>query len=212
MAEEDYLSLLERAKEKLPEKIEKHERFTVPEPDIFMEGKITVIRNFGDIVDTLRRDEEHLVQYLLRELGTPGHVEGRRLILKAKLNPQQISDRIMSYTETFVLCSECGRPDTRINKEGRVLILECEACGAHRPVNVRKTAVKKEELDAVIEGQIYEVMIEDVGKKGDGVARRGNVIIYVPGAGKGSRVHVKITKRSGNVSFATVTQEAATAR
>jgi predicted RNA-binding protein with TRAM domain len=55
-------------------------------------------------------------------------------------------------------------------------------------------------------------MIEDVGKKGDGVARRGNVIIYVPGAGKGSRVHVKITKRSGNVSFATVTQEAATAR
>jgi translation initiation factor 2 subunit 2 len=212
MADDDYLSLLDRAKERLPEKIEKHERFTVPEPDIFMEGKTTVIRNFGEIVDALRRDEEHLVQYLLRELGTPGHVEGRRLILKAKLNPQQIADRIMSYTETFVLCSECGRPDTRINKDGRILILECEACGAHRPVNVRKTAVKKEELDAVIEGQIYEVMIEDVGKKGDGVARRGNVIIYVPGAGKGSRVHVKITKRSGNVSFATVTQEATTAR
>jgi translation initiation factor 2 subunit 2 len=212
MAEDDYLSLLEQAKEKLPEKIEKHERFTVPEPDIFLEGKTTVIRNFGEIVDALRRDEEHLVQYLLRELGTPGHVEGRRLLLKAKLNPQQIADRIMSYTETFVLCSECGRPDTRINKEGRVLILECEACGAHRPVNVRKTAVKKEELDAVIEGQIYEVMIEDVGKKGDGVARRGNVIIYVPGTVKGSKVHAKITKRSGNVAFATVTQEAATAR
>jgi translation initiation factor 2 subunit 2 len=212
MAEDDYLSLLDRAKEKLPEKIEKHERFTVPEPDIFMEGKTTVIRNFGEIVEALRRDEEHLVQYLLRELGTPGHVEGQRLILKAKLNPQQISDRIRSYTETFVLCSECGRPDTRINKSDRVLILECEACGAHRPVNVRKTAVKKEELDAVIEGQIYEVMIEDVGKKGDGVARRGDVIIYVPGTAKGSRVRVKITKRSGNVSFATVTQEAATAR
>lgn len=212
MAEDDYLSLLERAKEKLPEKIEKHERFTVPEPDIFLEGKTTVVRNFGDIVDALRRDQDHLVQYLLRELGTPGHVEGRRLILKAKLNPQQIADRIMSYTDTFVLCSECGRPDTRINKEGRILILECEACGAHRPVNVRKTATKKEELNAVIEGQIYEVMIEDVGKKGDGVARRGDVIIYVPGTVKGSRVRVKITKRSGNVSFATVTQEAATAR
>ncbi|MDD1746568.1 MAG: translation initiation factor IF-2 subunit beta, partial [Methanomassiliicoccales archaeon] len=61
MAEDDYLSLLDRAKEKLPEKIEKHERFTVPEPDIFMEGKTTVIRNFGEIVDALRRDEEHLV-------------------------------------------------------------------------------------------------------------------------------------------------------
>ncbi|MEM0448954.1 MAG: translation initiation factor IF-2 subunit beta [Methanomassiliicoccales archaeon] len=212
MTDDEYLSLLERAKQKLPEKIEKHERFTVPEPDIFQEGKTTVIRNFGDIVDALRRDEEHIVQYLLRELGTPGHVEGQRLILKAKLLPQQIMDRIMSYTETFVLCSECGRPDTRINKEDRVLILECEACGAHRPVNVRKVAAKKEELNAVVEGQIYEVMIEDVGKKGDGIARRGDVIIYVPGTIKGARVRVKITKKSGNVAFATMTQEPATSR
>jgi translation initiation factor 2 subunit 2 len=214
MAEDDYLALLERAKEKLPEKIEKHERFTVPEPDVFIEGKTTVVRNFGDIVDALRRDEEHLVQYLLRELGTPGHVEGegRRLTLKTKLTQQQIAERIMSYTDTFVLCSECGRPDTRINKEGRILVLECEACGAHRPVNVRKAVAKEKEMDIVAEGQIYEVMIEDVGKKGDGVARRGDVIIYIPGTAKGSRVRVKITKKSGNVAFGHVTQDAATAR
>jgi translation initiation factor 2 subunit 2 len=211
MSEDEYLSLLERAKEKLPETIEKHERFTVPEPDVFQEGKTTVIRNFGDIVDALRREPEHIIQYLLRELGTPGHLEGRRLILKAKIAPQQLTDRIMAYTETFVLCSECGRPDTRINKEGRVLILECEACGAHRPVNVRKQAAKVEEA-AIVEGNIYEVMIEDVGKKGDGVARKENYIIYVPGTVKGSRVRVKITKRSGNVAFATVTTEPATSR
>jgi translation initiation factor 2 subunit 2 len=206
---DDYLSLLERAKEKLPETIEKHERFTVPEPDVFQEGKTTVIRNFGDIVDALRREPEHLVQYLLRELGTPGHVEGRRLILKAKLSPQQITDRIMSYTETFVLCSECGRPDTHINKEGRILILECEACGAHRPVNVRKQAKAPEEA-AITEGNIYEMMIEDVGKKGDGIARKDNIIIYVPGTVKGSRVHVKITKKTGTVAFGQVTQEPTT--
>ncbi|MGD1060254.1 MAG: translation initiation factor IF-2 subunit beta [Methanomassiliicoccales archaeon] len=206
---DDYLSLLERAKEKLPETIEKHERFTVPEPDVFQEGKTTVIRNFGDIVDALRREPEHLVQYLLRELGTPGHVEGRRLILKAKLAPQQITDRIMSYTETFVLCSECGRPDTHINKEGRVLILECEACGAHRPVNVRKQA-KAAEQEAIAEGNIYEMMIEDVGKKGDGIARKDNIIIYVPGTVKGSRVRVKVTKKTGTVAFGVVTQEPAT--
>ncbi|HVO77342.1 MAG TPA: translation initiation factor IF-2 subunit beta [Methanomassiliicoccales archaeon] len=206
---DDYLSLLERAKEKLPETIEKHERFTVPEPDIFQEGKTTVIRNFGDIVDALRREPEHLVQYLLRELGTPGHVEGRRLILKAKLAPQQVTDRIMSYTETFVLCSECGRPDTHINKEGRILILECEACGAHRPVNVRKQAKAVEEA-AITEGNIYEMMIEDVGKKGDGIARKDNIIIYVPGTVKGSRVRVKITKKTGTVAFGQVTQEPAT--
>jgi len=209
MPDDDYLSLLDSAKEQLPETIEKHERFTVPEPDVFQEGKTTVIRNFGDIIEALRREPEHLVQYLLRELGTPGHIEGRRLVLKAKLSPQQITDRIMSYTETFVLCSECGRPDTRINKEGRVLILECEACGAHRPVNVRKQP-KQAEQEALAEGGVYEMLIEDVGKKGDGVARLGDYIIYVPGTVKGSKVRVKINKRSGNVAFGQVTQEPAT--
>ena len=110
MADDDYLSLLGRAKEKLPETIEKHERFTVPEPDVLQEGKITVVRNFGAIIDALRRDPEHLLHYLLRELGTPGQIEGQRLVLKAKISPAQINDRITTYTETFVLCSECGRP------------------------------------------------------------------------------------------------------
>jgi translation initiation factor 2 subunit 2 len=133
MPDDDYLSLLERPKLNLPETIEKHERFKVPEPDIILEGKITVVRNFGQIVDALRREPDHILQYLLRELGTPGQIEGQRLVLKAKLSPSQVIDRITNYTETFVLCSECGRPDTRINKEGRILGTECEACGAHRP-------------------------------------------------------------------------------
>jgi translation initiation factor 2 subunit 2 len=106
----------------------------------------------------------------------------------------------MNYTETFVLCSECGKPDTRINKEGRVLVLECEACGAHRPVNVRKST-RGAEKEGIKEGGVYEVMVEDVGRKGDGVTKLDKYIIYVPGAAKGTRLKVKIQKISGNVAF-----------
>ncbi len=206
MSDDDYLSLLARAKEDLPETIEKHERFQVPEPEVFQEGKITVIRNYGDIIDALRREPEHLLQYLLRELGAPGYVEGRRLVFKAKLAPVQIADRITSYTDTFVLCSECGRPDTRIVKEGRILVLECDACGAHRPVNVRKST-RTAEKEGIREGGVYEVLIEDVGRKGDGVAKLDKYIIYVPGTVKGAQTKVKIQKISGNVAFAVVSQE-----
>lgn len=200
MADDDYLSLLGRAKEKLPETIEKHERFVVPEPDVLQEGKITVVRNFGAIIDALRREPDHLLHYLLRELGTPGQIEGQRLVLKAKISPAQLNDRITNYTETFVLCSECGRPDTHINKEGRTLVLECEACGAHRPVRVRR-AVRSDEKEGLKEGGVYEVMVEDVGRKGDGVAKLDKYIIYVPGAAKGAQVKVRIQKISGNVAF-----------
>jgi translation initiation factor 2 subunit 2 len=209
MSDDEYLSLLTRAKEKLPQTIEKHERFTVPEPDVFQEGKATTIRNFGDIVDALRRDASHLIQFLQRELGAPGYVDGRRAIFKAKLSPNQIAERIQEYTDTFVLCSECGRPDTRIVKEGRITVLECDACGAHRPVNVRKAA-KTQEREGLVEGNVYEVLIEDVGRKGDGVARMDKYIIYVPGTVKGTRTKVKINKVTGNVAFATVSAEAAT--
>ncbi|MEM4232814.1 MAG: TRAM domain-containing protein, partial [Thermoplasmata archaeon] len=70
----------------------------------------------------------------------------------------------------------------------------------HRPVHVRKQA-KVEEAKELEVGQVYEFMIEDVGKKGDGIARKGNFIIYVPGTAKGSQVKVKIEKISGTVAF-----------
>lgn len=196
----DYETLLERAKKKLPHTLESHDRFQVPEPDVMIEGKTTVIRNFGDIVETLRREPNHLLGFLLRELGTAGTIEGRRVVFKGKVATTQVADRIKNYVDEYVLCSECNRPDTKILKDGRVLILVCETCGAHRPVHVKKQ-VKVAEAKEVEAGQTYDVMIEDVGKKGDGIARKGPFIIYIPGTAKGSQVKVKIEKVSGTVAF-----------
>ena len=196
----DYETLLERAKKQLPHTLESHDRFQVPEPDVMIEGKTTVIRNFGDIVETLRREPNHLLGFLLRELGTAGTIEGRRVLFKGKVATSQVADRIEDYVDEYVLCSECNRPDTKILKDGRVLILVCETCGAHRPVHVKKQ-VKVAEAKEVEAGQTYDVMIEDVGKKGDGIARKGPFIIYIPGTAKGSQVKVKIEKVSGTVAF-----------
>ncbi|MCL2786686.1 MAG: translation initiation factor IF-2 subunit beta [Methanomassiliicoccaceae archaeon] len=209
MTDEDYLSLLDRAKNCLPETIENHERFSLPELDILQEGKITVIRNFIDITDKLRRDPEHVLQYLLRELGTPGNIDGRRSVLKAKLASAQISDRVQEYTDTFVICSECGLPDTHMVKEGRTLVLECEACGARRPVNAKKST-KSDTSSALRAGDIIEILIHDVGKKGDGVGKMQNYLVVVPGTVKGTRVKVKITNISGTTAFGSVTQDAPT--
>lgn len=196
----DYELLLDRAKKKLPTTLESHDRFQVPEADVMIEGKTTVIRNFGDIVDALRREPNHLLGYLLRELGTAGSMEGRRVVFKGKVAVAQVADRIKNYVDEYVLCSECSRPDTKIVKDGRILILVCETCGAHRPVHVKKQ-VKAKEAKEIEAGETYDMMIEDVGKKGDGIARKGNFIVYVPGTAKGSQVKVKIEKVSGTVAF-----------
>ena len=203
---QDYGALLSRAKEQLPQEISKHERFQVPPADMMVEGKTTVLRNFEEICAAINRDTDDVLTYLLREIGTAGALEGRRLVFKGNVTALQADARIQSYVEAYVLCSECTRPDTRLVKEGRVALLECDACGARRPVKaVKKTAKIAEAV--LEEGKVYEVMIQDIGKKGDGIAKRDKYIIYVPGTVKGTITKVYIEKISGTVAFARVHRE-----
>src|SRR6267378_5268770 len=199
----DYDQLLKRAKSALPQALSSGERFQVPEPDVVTEGKTTILRNFLDICQAIRRDPNMVLTYLLRELGTAGAQDGPRVVFKGKVTAQQVADRIKAYIDSYVICSECGRPDTHLVKEDRVQMLECEACGARRPVKAIKKPAKVEEK-VLEEGKVYEVMIQDVGKKGDGIARREPYIIYIPGTAKGSVVKVYIEKIAGTVAFGKV--------
>src|SRR5439155_25684547 len=102
--------------------------------------------------------------------------DGTRGAFKAKVTAQQVADRIKAYIDSYVICSECGRPDTHLVKEDRIQMLECEACGARRPVKAIKKPAKVEEK-VLEEGKVYEVMIQYVGKKGYGMVRRRLYII-----------------------------------
>lgn len=206
MAGLSYDALLQRAKKALPDALSSGERFQIPEADIVVEGKTTILRNFLDIAEAIRRDPTMVLTYLLRELGTAGAQDGRRVVFKGKVTAPQVADRIKSYVETYVLCQECGRPDTRLVKEDRVAMLECDACGARRPVKSVKKAAKVEEAP-LVEGKVYELMIQDIGKKGDGIAKLDRYIIYVPGTAKGAIVKVYIEKIAGSVAFGRVSRE-----
>jgi translation initiation factor 2 subunit 2 len=195
----DYDNLLRRAMEQVPETVKEHERFKLPELEIVSEGNQTIFRNFRAFVDAIDRDPQHLYKFLVKELGTAGTVQGDRLIFKGRITGEMLQRRIDEYLKIYVLCYECGSPDTELRKEGRIEMLHCKACGAMRPVTA-KAAVKVAE-DKIVEGRIYELEITDIGKEGDGVAHKGSYIIYVPGAKKGQRVRVKIVKVRGTRAF-----------
>ena len=137
----DYENLLERAREGLEDVMQNAERFSPPAPEILHEGsKKTIIRNFSEIVDALRRDENHLYKFLLQELGTAGSIDKRRLVLQGRVPEKKIKERIKSYIKTFIVCQECNRPDTSFLRTGRTLNLHCEACGAKRPIRTNLVA------------------------------------------------------------------------
>ena len=136
MSNRDYDSLLDRARERIPEDISKRSRWTMPTPDILIEGSQTILRNFSEIVDAMDRDANHVFQYLLNELGTSGTIEQFRIMLKGKVPPKRIKEKIVSYVKTYILCAECKAPDTRFLREDRTTLLKCQACGATRPVRL----------------------------------------------------------------------------
>ena len=130
---ETYEKLLESALERMPKKLHERERFQIPEAITEIQGNKTLIRNFGDIATTLRREPTHLAKYLFKELATPGNIQGSALILQRKLTSEFIQEKINSYVKDFVYCKICGEPDTKFVKEGRITFIQCDACGGRSP-------------------------------------------------------------------------------
>lgn len=83
---EEYEALLDKAYEQLPETVFEAKRFKIPKGYSVIQGNRTIIKNFGDVSGTLNRDPQHVLKYLLRELGTSGNVEGNRAILQGNLH------------------------------------------------------------------------------------------------------------------------------
>ncbi len=202
---EGYDTLLERARAKLPPVRELTERFQVPEPDVMTDGKNTVLRNLQEIAGVLRREPAHIIGYLARELGCPGVLDLPRGILKSRIPRESIASRLGEYTEKYVICSECKRPDTHLTRDGKLMMLVCEACGAQRPVTVRRVVAPEKPKTPVVVGEVYRLTIEDVGRRGDGVAKKEGFVIFVTGANqRGASVNAKITKVLGNNAYAVV--------
>jgi translation initiation factor 2 subunit 2 len=197
---EDYEALLDRAIANLPDMETTDARFVIPEPKIMVEGKTTILDNFNNIADVLNRNPDHVMKYLTREMGPAGKIDGQRAVFQGRFSKEQIKSNIEAYVEEFVMCSECGRPDTQLTKMDRIMVLKCAACGAHRPVKKRRASAPVKQ-DAIEEGKEYDVRIDAVGSKGDGIAKVDRYTIFVPGAAKGETLKIRIKRISGTLAF-----------
>jgi len=99
-----------------------------------LEGTKTILTNLQQITSYLRRDQDHLLKYLLKELATSGSIKNNRVILHRKISSQKINEKILDYTKEFVICDQCEKPDTELLKEKGFSFIHCLACGAKHSV------------------------------------------------------------------------------
>ncbi len=130
----DYEKLLNKAYKEVKQIENNGERFEVPKIKGHFQGKKTILTNFFQIASFLRRKPEHIQKYLVKELATSAYKEGDRLVLNNKISSLKINDKINQYIKEFIICRECGKPDTELMKEDRLVFVHCLACGAKHSV------------------------------------------------------------------------------
>jgi translation initiation factor 2 subunit 2 len=130
----DYKELLKKAREKLPESVFEKHRFEIPKVKGHIQGNMTVVSNFKQIATDLRRPTEHLLKFILKELAAPGELKPKGLLIGTKVSASKINEKIKQYAFEYVLCPECGKPDTVIEHDGPFAFLKCTACGAKNSV------------------------------------------------------------------------------
>lgn len=120
-------------KEKNPDMITgEKKKFVMKPPQVARVGtKKTSFSNFADICKLLRRQEKHLLNFLLAELGTSGSLDiQKQLTIKGRFQQKQIENVLRRYIKEYVTCHTCRSPDTNMVKEERLFFLKCENCGA----------------------------------------------------------------------------------
>lgn len=113
------------------------ERFEIPKIQGNLEGTKTILTNLQQISSHIRRDINHLLKFLLKELASSGKIQGNRVILQRKIPSAKINAKIEEYVKEFVVCRECKKPDTELLKDKGFTFVHCLACGAKHSVRAK---------------------------------------------------------------------------
>lgn len=130
----DYQKLLDRAMAGITSPGSTGERFELPIAIVSIIGARTIVNNFADLADRLNRDPQHVLKYLAKEMATAGSFEGGRGFFQGKFSRDTINRLISAYSNRFVICPVCHRPDTKVERRDRLSFLVCEACGARSSI------------------------------------------------------------------------------
>ena len=131
---DNYDQLLDRALVGITTPGTTGERFELPIASVSVIGARTIVHNFADVADRLNRDPLHILKYLAKEMATAGSFEGGKGYFQGKFSRDTINRLVGAYSNRFVICPVCHRPDTRVERRDRLSFLVCEACGARSSI------------------------------------------------------------------------------
>merc|ERR1719489_66303 len=155
----DYTELLDRIHKEINAfnpNLSESKKFKVTPPTVQRVGSRRVSwTNFAAICQNLDRQQDHIMAFVLTELGTTGSLAngGQHLVLKGRYNQKHIENLLRKYIQEYVACTMCRSANTSLIRDNatRLYDIKCQACGASRsvtPINKGFQAVGRGERRA----------------------------------------------------------------
>jgi len=117
-------------------------RYKMPAVAGKIEGKgngiKTVVVNISDLAMSLHRDAGEVNKFFGCEMGaqTTYNVADDRAVVNGAHTDQELQQCVHKYVEKFVLCPNCGLPETQYKIKQGVIWHMCAACGAKDMVDM----------------------------------------------------------------------------
>ena len=113
-------------------------RATMKPPQLMRVGtKKTLWTNFPEICKMMRRNPDHVFQFMLAELGTEGSIDGsQRFVIRGKFVSKYIESLLRKYIGEYVTCQMCRSFNTSLTRDSvsRLYFVHCQDCGSSRSV------------------------------------------------------------------------------
>ncbi|KAJ3044505.1 hypothetical protein HDV00_001932 [Rhizophlyctis rosea] len=127
---------------------DKFYRYKMPKIVAKVEGKgngiKTVIVNMSDVAKSLSRPPTYPTKFFGCELGALVKFEesADRYIVNGAHDADKLQTLLDSFIDKFVLCPACKNPETDLTiTKDEMIMRNCKACGAVKPVNMRHKLV-----------------------------------------------------------------------
>lgn len=105
-------------------------RYKRPTIDEKLEKNFIKIVNIDEISKSIQRTNNELCQWFKKRVGANVRVDGGNLVINSKKNRNiELEDILEEFIEGYVICRDCGNPETWYSPYKTRVLLNCKACG-----------------------------------------------------------------------------------
>lgn len=102
-------------------------RYKMPALQIKQQTNCVIIENLAQVSTSLKRNQKMILKFFGIRLGT--QVSDSKSSINGTFKAHELQEALQEFIQTYVLCPDCGNPETEFYLKKKTYKRTCKACG-----------------------------------------------------------------------------------